>query len=559
VINSREIRGRRASTFAGVFSGESVSTTRIFWVLLMAAVAIATWRVTSGQVDLARLGQEREYAFALDFEIRDAVGPFELDVAVPSAGPRLRLHDEQIGAGDLALRVEATERGRRLHVQGNRADLPAIVTYDSRVGIRPVRFELDPALTWDALTAPATLDSTRLIPARHEEIAADLRALFRSVLPDSVATPRGPLGWQRRMRSAGIGPVDVVDRIYRRALDGLLPADFSGQTDALTALRLGEASCGGKSRLMVSLLRTVGIDARLVGGLILGDGDRKRTSHVWVEVKLGDQWVPYDPLNGYRAELPSHYLTLYTGDLPLIVHARGLAFDYGFRAPLDRVPAAWALKDQAPEELRELPILRRDQFSLILLAPFALLVVVFLRQVVGVGSIGVFLPVLLGFCVTQVGWLLSGGLLLMTLVLGVAVRLVLTSLSMLHVPRAALLITFLVLLFLVATVTLDQFGVQASRGVLVLPLAALAMTVERVTVVALDQGTRAALGLLGQTLVLAVVSALILVQPMFKVLTVTFPEVLLVVLAEILLIGRYRGLRLLERLRFRSVLAGGAS
>lgn len=536
-----------------------MGASRLYWALLLIALAIGGWRVATDQVDLARLGQDREYAFDLELTVNDAVGPFTLDVFVPRDGPRLHLQDESLGAGDLEIRMGDDPGGRRLHASGDRTDLPARIHYAARISTRPVRFDLSPGMAWNAIAAPADLDSTDLIQARHPEVAEALRRVFADALPDSAATPAGAAGWQRQLRGAGIGPVAAVDRIYRRALDGLRPADFSGRTDAVTALRLGEASCGGKSRLMVAMLRTIGLEARPIGGLILGDAARKRTSHIWVEVKLGDQWVPFDPLNAHRAELPARYLPLYVGDLPLILHARGLAYDYGFRAPLDHVPTAWTLDDRDHDTSSDWPVLGRDQFSLILLAPFALLAVVFLRQVVGVASIGVFLPVLLGFCVTQVGWALSAGLLALTLLLGVAVRLLLTRLSMLHVPRAALLISFLVLLFLVATLLLEQVGVSAARGVLVLPLAALAMTVERVTVVALDQGTRAATTLLAQTVALAIISALILLQPFFKVLTVTFPEVLLIVLAEILIIGQYRGLRLTERLRFRSVLAGGSS
>ena len=63
----------------------------------------------------------------------------------------------------------------------------------------------------------------------------------------------------------------------------LTPRPFKGVTDALTAARLGEASCNGKSRLFVAHARKAGIPSRLVGGLILENGTKK-TSHHWVEV-----------------------------------------------------------------------------------------------------------------------------------------------------------------------------------------------------------------------------------------------------------------------------------
>jgi transglutaminase-like putative cysteine protease len=50
----------------------------------------------------------------------------------------------------------------------------------------------------------------------------------------------------------------------------------------VTAAKLGEASCNGKSRLFIALARRAGIPSRLVGGVILSTGV-KRTSHQWVE------------------------------------------------------------------------------------------------------------------------------------------------------------------------------------------------------------------------------------------------------------------------------------
>ena len=80
------------------------------------------------------------------------------------------------------------------------------------------------------------------------------------------------------------------------------------------------------------------------------------------------------------------------------------------------------------------------------------------------------------------------------------------------------------------------------------------MAVEKFTVVALDRGIPDALKLLAQTILLAIGCALILLQPIFKLLTVALPEILLVVLAEIIVLGQYRGMRWTEWRRFRGVL-----
>lgn len=530
-------------------------SSRVFWALVLTACAISGWRVLDGQVDLRGMGQEQEYAFDLTMDVAASVGDFDLEVFVPRGGPALEVRDEQIGAKGLELRLSDQPEGRRLIAEGSREDLPTRIQYQARLAIRPRLYRL-PAriepLDANAL-ATSALDSTAMIPTGHRDLGRKLAELFPELVRVGEPIPTSREGWRRRLNESGLNVVSVVDRIHQYCLGGLRPADFSGATDALTAMRLGEASCGGKTRLMVGLLRTLGIPTRMRGGLILGDGTRKRTSHVWAEVALGDHWVPYDPLNGYRAELPSHYLALYEGDLPLIQYTRGLAFDYGFRAPLDRVPRVWTLDADARARADGPLFLAREQFSLILLAPFALMLTVFVRQVVGLNAIGVFLPVLLGYCVAQVGWGLSAGLLAATLVLGSLVRLAILRVSLLHVPRAALMITFLVMLFLGLSLFMDQLGLDAPRGILVLPLAALAMAVEKFTMVALERGYAEAGKLLAQTLFLAALCALILMQPLFKLLTVALPEILLVVLGEIIVLGQYRGLRWTEWRRFRGV------
>src|SRR5262249_32301169 len=85
----------------------------------------------------------------------------------------------------------------------------------------------------------------------------------------------------------------------------------------------------GKARLLAALLRSVGVPARVVGGLKLEDATKKRATIAWVEAYFG-AWVPLDPGGGYFGWLPNQYLALYRGDLPLIVHTSGLPLDYDF-------------------------------------------------------------------------------------------------------------------------------------------------------------------------------------------------------------------------------------
>jgi hypothetical protein len=131
--------------------------------------------------------------------------------------------------------------------------------------------------------------------------------------------------------------VTAVARIFDYCHTRIQNAKFSGETDAVLACRLGEASCNGKSRLMVALCRHIGIPARLVGGLIL-QGHEKKTTHQWVEVLTNGKWVPYCPLNGYVAEKPANYLAFYRGDHGFFKHTKQIRFRYSFGLQPTLVP-----------------------------------------------------------------------------------------------------------------------------------------------------------------------------------------------------------------------------
>ncbi len=116
--------------------------------------------------------------------------------------------------------------------------------------------------------------------------------------------------------------------LYQYAASFLRNDDAEAPDDARAVFEAERGNPSGRARLLVALLRSVGIPARLVGGLRLEDGARKRATISWVEAWLGGKWVPFDPSNGHYATLPANYLALYYGDLPLIEHTAKIGFRY---------------------------------------------------------------------------------------------------------------------------------------------------------------------------------------------------------------------------------------
>src|SRR6185295_1515423 len=103
-----------------------------------------------------------------------------------------------------------------------------------------------------------------------------------------------------------------------------------------------------RARALLALLRAVGVPARLVGGLRLADQGEKRATNAWVEAWVGKEWLPLDPAGGYFGTLPNSYLAIYRGDLPLIVHTKGVRLEYVFAAQETTRQAVEEGEEEAP-------------------------------------------------------------------------------------------------------------------------------------------------------------------------------------------------------------------
>lgn len=332
---------------------------------------------------------------------------------------------------------------------------------------------------------------------------------------------------------------------------------FKGTTDALTTLRLGEASCNGKARLFAALARATGIPTRLVGGMLLEEG-KKRTSHQWVEVYVGGHWVPFDPTNHHFAEIPSHYLTLYRGDEALFRHTADVNFDYllvtsSSLAPSTKIKEAlgaanvWSLFERL-----NLP------FSLlrtVLMLPVGALVVVLFRNVVGMPTFGTFLPALIAAAAGETG-VLWGMLSIVIITLAtVAGRSAIASLRLLHSPTLAILLAIVVLTMLGTSLIADQLGFESLARVSYYPIAVMAIASERFYLAMTEQGPKTAFKNLSGTLAVTLACYVVMNSLAVQAIVSGFPEVLLLVIAGNIYLGRWVGIRVTELWRFRALIA----
>lgn len=199
-----------------------------------------------------------------------------------------------------------------------------------------------------------------------------------------------------------------------------------------------------------------------------------------------------------------------------------------------------------------LPVDVQLLFAILLLVPVGALVVSIMRQMVGIHTYGTFMPVLvaLAFRETQLLW----GIILFTTIvaLGLACRLYLDRLQLLLIPRLGAILTLVVIAIYILSVTTFHLGVHAGLSISLFPIVILAMLIERMSVTWEEFGGKVALQTALGSLVTAIAGYAVISNNHISHIVTTFPELLLIVLALHVMIGRYNGYKLTELYRFRS-------
>jgi len=206
------------------------------------------------------------------------------------------------------------------------------------------------------------------------------------------------------------------------------------------------------------------------------------------------------------------------------------------------VVGAWARAVRAQVPLQAL--------NLILILPIIAAIIVITRTLVGLDTFGTFSPVIvsLAFLTTGLRW--GAAIFAVIVGLGAVMRAVLQHLRLQLVSRLAILIAMVAGIMAGLTVIGASFGIGALMNVSIFPMVIMSSVIENFSSSQAEFGTREAIRLTLNTLLLAVVCYLSVETTGLQTVVLVFPEVLLAAIAIDIGLGKWRGLRLLEYFRF---------
>lgn len=331
--------------------------------------------------------------------------------------------------------------------------------------------------------------------------------------------------------------------------------------DSNLQLLLGkERSPEKRLELVTNILALAGIPSRVVHGIQLEAFKGQATFVHWVQIFEKGIWKSHDPESG-SSDLPISYFTWWRGLQPLVELDGGDKLDITLSiAPNqeEAIRAAILQTQLATPHLLEfslfsLPLDTQAVYRILLVVPMGALLLLVLRNVIGLKTFGTFMPILiaLAFRETQLVW----GIILFSLVvaLGLGVRFYLEHLKLLLVPRLASVLIVVIILMAALSVLSHKLGLERGLSVALFPMVILTMTIERMCIVWEERGAGESIQQGLGSLAVASLTYLAMTIPYVEHLLFVFPELLLLLLAGTLLMGRYSGFRLLELYRFKAL------
>jgi hypothetical protein len=190
---------------------------------------------------------------------------------------------------------------------------------------------------------------------------------------------------------------------------------------------------------------------------------------------------------------------------------------------------------------------------LLLVLPVIAMILAFLKQVIGITTLGLYTPAVIALSFLALGWPLGVVFLLFIIATGYGTRALVRKLRLLYIPKVAIVLTVVSLTLLVLMgvgVLLFDFTFTRETIFILLIMSTLA---ESFLTLKTEQGMMQAISGVGETVLAALLCVFIVQWNVFQSIILAYPELILLTIIVDVLLGRWTGLRLVEYFRFKEV------
>lgn len=331
------------------------------------------------------------------------------------------------------------------------------------------------------------------------------------------------------------------------------------------SLNTGKGSPLVKAKLFNIMARRKNVPSRIVIMVKMPDR-REQEENIRLrftfanEVFLNNKWVPVDTNRGHFAVRPDNYLVIHHNyeEVEKLVSRKNASYSIqAERVRLNQFNKAEFRKEVLKSDslfasfsLYRLPLPLQTMFTTILLIPLGTLVLALARNIIGIPTFGIFTPIILTLFFKETsfgfGMLFFG----VVVLVGILERYVLDKFYLLAVPRLSILLTLVIMLMLGYSLFAADITMISQKHLAFFPIVIVTTNIERLSIMIAEEGLVNTMKTLVGTLVIAILGFALYSIHSLEMFMFTNPELLFTIIGCLILIGKYKGYRLSELLRF---------
>ncbi|TGN39854.1 inactive transglutaminase family protein [Marinobacter confluentis] len=486
------------------------------FLLISAGISLATWRHIQLGIPWISGQQEPVWMVEARIDFEGTGDPVMASLNVPESPPGFRVLSEQAASPGYGFSIVEDNGDRRAEWSKREVNGPQTLYFK-------VQFVAD-----EAVLRQTSRRKPKPEPIFWEE-------------PEATAVEE--ILEQARTRSS------TPESLTRELIKLLQPDSNRAQN---TTLLVSETNYMG---LLTRMLNHAGIPARTADGLYLEDARRRQNLRPFLQIYDGESWLTFNPRTAEQG-LPDNVVLWRQAAVSLLDIVGGDDSEVSFSMLRQTIPALQLAQAESSQNglsflsLYQLPIEEQGMFRMLLLLPLGALIVAFMRIVVGIRTSGTFMPILIAVAFVQTT-LVPGLIAFVSVVsIGLLMRGYLSSLNLLLVSRISALIILVIFITAGLSIAGYHMGFNTGMTVTFFPMVIIAWTIERMSILWEEEGVHEVFVQGAGSLFVAVCAFLAMSAPVASHLTFNFPELHLVVLGLILLMGQYTGYKLSELRRF---------
>ena len=356
-------------------------------------------------------------------------------------------------------------------------------------GVSVNRVDGNRKVTWSArrVSGKQTLYYRLVLTKRY---SGDKTKVKGPVFRDSIAV-EGP---EKIAAEALLAPIRQHSADVETFISETIKRVNNPSDDNVKLLLAGDPSTAHKAQVIELLLSIAHVPMEKVHTIRLV-ADQPQTPELWLRSFNGNDWLYFNPETGEQG-LPADRLLWWTGDEPMVTVDGGKKANVTFslsNSEMNAIRLAKLTDENTDANFLEyslygLPLQTQQTFMIMVMIPIGVLVILVLRNLIGLQTLGTFTPVLiaLAFRETQ----LEFGIILFTVItaLGLMLRSYLEHLKLQMLPRLSVVLTFVVILIAAISLFSHKLGLERGLSVALFPMVILTMTIERLSITWEERG-----------------------------------------------------------------------